>query len=160
MMKLKNARGFTLIEFIVIITIMAILSAIAFTKYINIQTQARVSKALAIFGTVRTAANLAKASCVLDTAGVNPSPTCTQTGGTVNMDGTAVDMVYLYPAATAAGIIAATQLDVTYDGITIVAGNPLLITINGATTPANCAISYTQAVSGAAPTMTLTTSGC
>lgn len=153
-------KGFTLIELIVVITIIGILSAIALAKFINIQTEARIAKAQGIFGTIRIAADLAKSVCILDLAGLVTPSTCTATGGTVNMDGTLVDMVNQYPDATVAGIINATQLIPSSDNVTVTPGSPLTIGINGAPTIANCQIAYTAAVLGAAPVVTLVTTGC
>lgn len=158
-MKKISQSGFSLIELVIVIGIVGILSAVALSKYINIQSQARTAKAQAIFASFRTAASLAKASCMVDISGMSQSPTCTTTAGTVNMDGTMVTMVNQYPDASTAGIIAATQLNVTTDNISITAGNPLTVDIVGGTVP-NCRISYTAAVAGAAPTFSLTTSGC
>jgi len=157
----RSTQGFTLIELIVVLTVIGILAAIAFSKYINIQSQARTAKAQALFGTIRTSAALAKAACTLDIAGLTPSPTCTVSAGTVSMDGTSVAMIFLYPAATSAGIIAATQIDPTNDQVTVTAGNPIAIDINGSSGgTGTCTISYTAATSGNAPTITLTTTGC
>jgi MSHA pilin protein MshA len=152
--------GFTLIELVVVISIIAILSAIALPRYINTQSQARTAKAQAIFGSIRSAATLARASCMTDLAGLVATPSCTSTAGTANMDGTAIDMVNQYPAANSTGIVKAAQLDSTNDGVVITAGNPLLIDIVGGTAP-NCRISYQAATAGpAAPFITLVTSGC
>jgi MSHA pilin protein MshA len=157
---IKREKGFTLIELVIVIVILGILSAVAFTKYINLQSQARTAKAMAVYGSIREAASLAKAGCTLDLAGVSASPTCTTTAGTVNMDGTLVDMVNQYPAASLTGIIAATQLNSQADQITITAGNPLTLDINGGTAP-NCRISYTASTAvGSAPTITLVSTGC
>ncbi len=159
----KNGKtslsGFSLIELVIVISIVGILSAVALSKYINIQSQARIAKANAIYGSLRTAASLAKASCMLDVGGISQSPTCTTTAGTVNMDGTLVTMANEYPDATLTGIIAATQLNAATDNLTITAGNPLTIDVVGGTVP-NCRISYTAAIAGSAPTFNLTTSGC
>ena len=81
------------------------------------------------------------------------------------MDGLNINMVNQYPAATAAGIIAAAQLNATNDAVTIAPGaaatDPIVITINGATTPASCSISYTAATTGpVAPVITPTTTNC
>jgi MSHA pilin protein MshA len=156
----KQTDGFTLLELVIVVVILGILSAVAFTKYVNLQSQARMAKAMAVYGAVREAASLAKASCTLDIAGVSNSPTCTSTAGTVNMDGTAVVMFNQYPQASLDGIVAATQLNTQADQVTVTAGNPLTLDINGGTVP-NCRISYTAATAvGVAPTIILVTTGC
>lgn len=155
-----RSRGFTMIELLVVMVILAILSAVAFSKYVNMQSQARTAKAMAIYGSIREASSLAKAACTLDLAGVSTTPTCTSTAGTVDMDGTSVVMVNQYPDATLTGIIAATQLNTQADQVTITAGSPLTIDVNGGLVP-ECRISYTaSAAVGTAPVITLVTTGC
>jgi MSHA pilin protein MshA len=76
------------------------------------------------------------------------------------MDGTAVNMVNRYPAATATGIVAAAQIDAANDGVVIAGAAPLTITINGANTAASCRISYTAAPANGSPTILLNASDC
>ncbi len=157
---MKKNNGFTLIELVVVITLLGILSAIALPRFIGAQRDARIAKAQGLYGAVRSASALGKTRCELDLGqGLTAAGTCGNVAPQVNMDGTIVDMVNRYPAATTNGIQAAAGLDITNDGISATAGNPILFDIAGGTA-GTCTISYTAATAVAAPIITLATSGC
>lgn len=154
-----RSAGFTLIELVIVITIVGILAAVALPRFVNLQRDARVSKAQSIFGTIKAAAYLAKARCEVDLsqglAGV-----CTSSGGQVNMDGALVSMVNRYPDASLTGIDIASQVSAA-EGFTITQGTGVrTYDVVGAATPSQCRISYTAAAANQAPLITLDVNGC
>ncbi len=165
----RPVAGFTLIELIIVITIIAILAAVALPRLIDAQRDARIAKANAIHGSIRSASALARSRCELDLAAVAatlPAANC-QTSTQVNMDGKAIDIVNRYPAATATGILAAADINLTADGMstggTGCAAGAICLDISGGSAP-NCRITYAPAtLSGtliSAPVISVVTTGC
>lgn len=131
-------QGFTLIELIVVITILGILAAFALPRFVNLQSDARVATLNGLSGSLKSASAMVHAKALI--AG--------QTGatGTIAADGANISTVYGYPAATTGGIDTALQ-DMT--GFTMDSTGKF--TLTGAPTPANCAVQYTAATSSISP---------
>jgi MSHA pilin protein MshA len=140
-MKIKRQGGFTLIELIVVISILGILAAFAIPRFISMETNARASTIRGVAGAIRSASALAHALWVANGS----------TGTTVTMEGTGVAMTDGYPSI--AGIASA----VNVSDITVSSGT---FNIPSHANAATCKVVYTTAASGGVPGITVTTTDC
>ncbi|MGA9027511.1 MAG: type II secretion system protein [Steroidobacteraceae bacterium] len=141
-------KGFTMIELVVVITILATLAAFAIPRFTALDSRARISALTALGGSLRSASALAHAQYLV--TGSSPA--------SLTMDGATVTLVNGYPDV--AGIQSALQ-DTT--GFTPTAtATSVTFAKNGAPTSANCSVRYTiSAAANTAPVIAAPeTSGC
>jgi len=172
-----GSQGFTLIEMIVVVVILAVLGASAIGRYVNLAQSARISAINGLAGSVNAAVALVQSSTVLH----GPGSAGTQAGITFTTmaDGTQVRLWNVYPDRWCDGV------GITQSGASVPSGGCYLSTtavpygkfvfygfgnstipngdagwrIETAPTPLNCAVGYNYGGTGT-PAVIAYTSGC
>jgi MSHA pilin protein MshA len=138
-----KSRGFTLVELVVVITILGILAAFAVPRFLSLDGKAREAAIDGLAGSLRSSAALTHS---LWLASGSPA--------TITMEGTTITMANGYPNLAT---IDDTLADTT--GFTFVPATGVF-TKDGAPTPANCAVTYTAAAAGGSPSIAVVKTGC
>ena len=145
----KAARGFTLIELVVVIVILGILAAFAVPRFMGLEGQARTSSVQALAGSLRSASSLAHSVSVASGLAGNAS---------ITVDGQTITMANAYPTAAA---IQNTLQDLTGFTPTAAAGGVITFNRDGASAAASCNVRYTESSApNIAPVVVATVTNC
>lgn len=152
---MKQKKGFTLIELIIVIVILGILAAFAIPKYMQLDKKARVSTVHGLAGSLKSAAMLVHSVAKAAKSINNPPITNSVNIGDANVE---INSTSLYPTGLAIGINAALE-DVS--GFSV-GGTPTAtaVTYNktGATNESECFVTYD--ISTGVPVVTVNTDNC
>lgn len=99
-MKILKSQGYTLIELIVVMVILGILAASAAPKFVNLQTDAKITRLKGLAGAIKSANSLVHAKAIVSGAnlgnGWDTSKQKQSSDATVEIDGTKYFIKYGY----------------------------------------------------------------
>lgn len=154
------AYGFTLLELVLVIVLLACLAVVALSRFVDLKQDANVAAVKSLAGALAQAATQVRMTC----AAKSPQGQCDPSSSFqhVALNGHWYWLNYGYPDA--GDDVDNDEIDsaLLHNGFSVVLTNNLTSTFtkDGAPTPAGCSVQYLQASSTAGPTITTTTTGC
>ncbi|MEC7689673.1 MAG: type II secretion system protein [Pseudomonadota bacterium] len=153
-----RAGGFTLIELVIVLTLIGVLSAVAAPRFIDYQSDVVLASTRSLAGTLRSASDMVYAKALIEHKEH-------LSRSTVTIQGQTIDIHYGYPTGTDAGIHRAVSIDAEdWNTRASVSTNAIIYwhgTFTGDAWGTQCFIRFKESASkGAAPVIDLITGGC
>ncbi len=158
-----------MIELVIVIVILGVLSAFALPRFADLSGDARQAKMEGVYGAMRSAENVVRMACEVDTA-CNPAepPSGGGLSNAIMVGGENITLAYGYPRRTPAGIARAASIEDESTGgdydlaqSTVSGVQRLRVRPDGDTAPNQCEVLYREPASaGESPQITIEISGC